>query len=83
MYSCLEKGSQGCGKVDKEKLNPSKTVASFPSIKQGINCGTGDLPLVSTINILVGKYQLNGYNAYIFSRDRQYIYLFSGTISSI
>ena len=35
---------------------------------------TGNLPLVSTINTLVGKYQLDGDNAYIFGRDRQYAF---------
>jgi len=62
------------GKVDNEKVNSFKIVASFPSIKQSIDGGTGDLPLVSTINTLVGKYQLDGDNAYIFIRDRQYAF---------
>ena len=61
-------------KVDNEKVNPFKVVASFPSIKQSIDGDTGDLPLVSTINTLMGKYQLDGDNAYIFGRDRQYAF---------
>ena len=58
-------------KVDNEKVNPFKMVALFLSIKQNTDGDTGDFPLVTTINTLVGKYQLDGDNAYIFGRDRQ------------
>ena len=74
VQAAVKKARKDVEKVDNEKVNPFKVIASFPLIKQSIDGDKGDLPLVSTINALVGKYQLDGDNAYIFGRDRQYAF---------
>ena len=71
VQAAVKKTRKDVEKVDNEKVNPFKVIASFPFIKQSID---GGLPLVSIINALVGKYQLDGDNAYIFGRNRQYVF---------
>jgi len=72
--AAVKKARKEVEKVDNERVNPFKVIASFPSIKQRIDGDSNDLPQISTINTLVGKYQLDGDNAYIFGRDRQYAF---------
>ena len=56
------------------KLIPLKIIASFPSIKQSIDGDIGDLPLVSTRNALVQKYQLDGDNTYILGCNNNVLF---------
>ncbi|MCY3928218.1 MAG: hypothetical protein OXG81_08075, partial [Acidobacteria bacterium] len=59
-------------KVDNEKVNPFKVIASFPSIKERVDQTNGSE--IAGIEHLIGKYQLDGDDAYLFGRDRQYAY---------
>ena len=70
----VKKAQKEVEKVNNEKVDPFKIICSFPSIKLSIDGGTRSLPLASTINTLVGKYQLDDDNAYMFGRDRQYAF---------
>ena len=50
--AAVKKARKDVEKIDNEKVNPFKVIASFPFIKQSIDGDKGDLPLVSTINAL-------------------------------
>ena len=57
-------------KIDNEKVNPFKIIASFPAIKERVDQTNGTE--IAGIDRLIGKYQLDADDAYSFGRDRQY-----------
>ena len=70
----VKKAKREIEKFDNEKVNPFKVIASFPAIKARID---GNLPTDSnatTINELVGIYQLDNDDIYCFNKERQYAY---------
>ena len=56
-------------KVDNDRVNPFKVVVSFSSIKDCID-GTITLSNSEAVSKLVGKYQLEGDDAYSFEGER-------------
>ena len=69
----VRKARKEIDKVDNNRINPFKVVASFPSIKDRID-GTITLSNGEAVSKLVGKYQLEGDDAYNFGGERQYAY---------
>ena len=67
----VKKARQDVERVDNEKVNPFKIIASFPAIKERIDknntCDNSE-----EINKLVGTYQIDGDDAYCFGRDKRY-----------
>ena len=57
-------------KVNNEKVNPFKTISSFPAIKEQVDQTNGSE--IHGIGQLIGKYQLDGNGAYSFGEDQQY-----------
>jgi len=57
-------------KIDNEKVNPFKIIASFPAVKERVDQTNGTE--IAGIDRLIGKYQLDADDAYSFGRDRQY-----------
>ena len=72
----VKKAKKEVDKIDNDRVNPFKIIASFPSIKERIdgNSESLDTSQIGTINTLVGNYQLDGDSAYSFGRDRQYAF---------
>ena len=72
----VKKAKKEVDKIDNDRVNPFKIIASFPSIKLRIdgNAESLDMNQIRTINALVGNYQLDGDSAYSFGRDRQYAF---------
>ena len=69
----VRKARKEIDKVDNNRINPFKVVASFPSIKDRID-GTITLSNGEAVSKLVGKYQLEGDDAYNFGGERQLLY---------
>ena len=68
--AAVKKGRHDVDKVDHEKVNPFAIIASFPSIKERVDqSNTSD---IQGIDDMIGKYQLDGDDAYSFGRDRQF-----------
>jgi len=71
----VNKSKKDVYKVDNDKLTPFKIVSSFPSIKERIDHNNVHQSLeVDVIDKMVGKYQLDGDNAYFFTRDRRFAF---------
>ena len=72
----VKKAKKEVDKLDNDRVNPFKIIASFPSIKSRIDSNSEclDMNQIGTINALVGNYQLDGDGAYSFGRDRQYAF---------
>lgn len=67
----VRKARKEIDKVDSDRVNPFKVIASFPSIKDCID-GSITLSNAEGVSKLIGKYQLEGDDAYNFGRERQY-----------
>ena len=67
----VKKARQEVDKIDNERVNPFKIIASFPNIKERID-KSNHCQQSETIDELVGKYQIDGNDAYCFGRDRQF-----------
>ena len=69
--SVMKKARQEVDKIDNERVNPFKIIASFPAIKKRIDennlCQNTEM-----IEKMVDSYQLRGDNAYCFGRERQF-----------
>ena len=78
MRAIVNKSKKEIYKVDNEQVNPFKIIASFPSIKSKIDVSCAQQSLdsthTSTIDEMVGKYQLDGDGAYQFTRDRRFAF---------
>lgn len=75
LRAVVNKSKKDVYKVDNDKINPFKIVASFPSIKEKIDRNNMQEALeADVIDKMVGKYQLDGDNAYSFTRDRRFAY---------
>ena len=63
-------------KIDNERVNPFKVIASFKHIKERIdgNQSCAANAQLQAIEKLVGNYQLDGDNAYCFGSERQYAF---------
>ena len=61
-------------KVDNERVNPFKIIASFKHIKDRIDGNHSCAANAEAIDKLVGKYQLEGDHAYCFGGERQYAF---------
>ena len=70
IQTVVKKARHDVDKVDHDKVNPFTIIASFPSIKQHVD--QSNTTEVHGINDMIGKYQLDGGDAYSFGRDRQY-----------
>ena len=71
----VKKARKEAEKIDNDKVNPFKIIASFPAIKARIDKQCTTLESKSKeIDELVGTYQLDGDCAYNFSRDRRYVF---------
>ena len=67
----VKKARQEVDKIDNERINPFKIIASFPNIKERID-KSNHCQQSETVDKLVGKYQIDGNDAYCFGRDRQF-----------
>ena len=75
MRAAVKKVRKEVEKIDNDKVNPFKIIASFPAIKAGIDKQCTVLESRSKeIDELIGAYQLDGDNAYQFTRDRRYAF---------
>ena len=67
----VRKARKEVDKVDNERVNPFTIIVSFPSIKERIDkanhCQQSEI-----VDKLVGKYQIDGNDAYCFCRDTQF-----------
>jgi len=72
----VKKARKQVDKVDNERVNPFKVVASFPAIKHRIDQQQGSVQdsTLSEVNRLIDTYQLDGDDAYTFTRDRRYAF---------
>ena len=69
----VKRARQEVEKVDNERINPFKIIASFPAIKESIDKNNVHISQsTEAINQLVGTYQIDGDDAYCFGRDKQY-----------
>ena len=68
--SVVKKARQNINKIDNERVNPFKIIASFPAIKKR-NDENNLCQNTETIDKMVASYQLNGDDAYCFGRERQ------------
>lgn len=69
----VKKVRKDADKIDNERVNPFKIIASFSMIKEKLDeqhCKFGS-NAVGEVNKLIGTYQLDGDSAYSFSRDRR------------
>ena len=66
----VRKARKEIDKVDSDRVNPFKVIASFPSIKDCID-GSITLSNAEAVSKLVSKYQLEGDDAYNFGGERQ------------
>jgi len=75
MRAAVKKVRKEVEKVDNDKVNPFKIIASFPAIKARIDKQCTVLESRSKeIDELIGSYQLDGNDAYQFTRDRRYAF---------
>ena len=75
MRAIVKKARKEAEKIDNDKVNPFKIIASFPAIKARIDKQCTILESKSKeIDELVGTYQFDGDCAYNFSRDRRYAF---------
>ena len=70
----LKKARKEVDKVDNERVNPFKIIASFKHIKDRIDRNHSFAANAEAIDKLVGKYQLEGDHAYCFGTERQYAF---------
>ena len=68
----VKKARREIQKVDNERVNPFKIIASFASIKERMDANSAGQIHSDAIDKLVGKYQLDNDDAYSFGCDRQY-----------
>ena len=69
VWAVVRKARKEIDKVDSDRVNPFKVVASFPSIKDHID-GSIILWNAEAVSKLVGKYQIEGDDAYNFGGER-------------
>ena len=75
MRAAVKKVRKEVEKINNDKVNPFKIIASFPAIKAGIDKQCTVLESRSKeIDELIGAYQLDGNNAYQFTRDKRYAF---------
>jgi len=67
MRAVVNKSKKDVYKVDNDKINPFKIVASFPSIERIDQNNTQQSLEVDAIDKMVGKYQLDGDTVYSFT----------------
>jgi len=70
----VKKVRKDVDKVDNERVNPFKIIASFKHIKERIDGTNSCAANAEAIDKLVGKYQLEGDHAYCFGSERQYAF---------
>ena len=75
MRAIVKKARKEAEKIDNDKVNPFKIIASFPAIKARIDKQCTILESKSKeIDELIGAYQLDGDSAYSFTRDKRYAF---------
>ena len=74
----LNKTKKQIDKIDNEKVNPFKVIASFPALKERIDQSsekeTAATLETCKIDELIGTYALDADDAYSFTRDRRYAF---------
>ena len=73
MRAVVKKARREVEKIDNEKVNPFKVIASFPAIKHKIDEQQGNIQdsTLTEVNKLIDTYQLDGDDAHNFTRDRR------------
>ena len=73
MRAVVKKARREVEKIDNEKVNPFKIIASFPAIKHKIDQQQGNIQdsTLTEVNKLIDTYQLDGDDAYNFTRYRR------------
>ena len=72
MCAIVKKARKEAEKVDSDRVNPFSIIASFPAMKSQIDRQCMLLENKSReIDMLIGTYQLDGDDAYTFSRDKR------------
>lgn len=79
MRAVVKKARREADKIDNEKVNPFKVIASFPAIKHKIDQQQGSIQdsTLSEINRLIDTYQLDCDDAYTFTRDQRFAFFSS------
>ena len=70
----LNKTKRLIDKVNSERVDPIKIASSFPAIKSQSFSSEATSELTETINELLGTYQLDSDDAYMFTRDGRFAY---------
>jgi len=68
----VKKARKQADKVDNEGVNPFKIIASFSLIKECMHGNSAGMTHSNAIDKLIGKYHLDGDEAYSFGHDTQY-----------
>ena len=75
MRAIVKKARKEAEKVDSDRVNPFSIIASFSAMKSRIDRQCMLLENKSReIDMLIGTYQLDGDDAYTFSRDKRYAF---------
>ena len=76
MRAVVKKARREVEKIDNEKVNPFKVIASFPAIKHRIDQQQGSVQdnTLTEVNRLIDTYQLDGDDASNFTRDRRFAF---------
>ena len=76
MRAVVKEARREVEKIDNEKVNPFKAIASFPAIKHRIDQQQGSVQdnTLTEVNRLIDTYQLDGDDTYNFTRDRRFTF---------
>ena len=76
MRAVIKKARREVEKIDNEKVNPFKVIASFPAIKHRIDQQQGSVQdnTLTEVNRLIDTYHLDGDDAYNFTRNQRFAF---------